>query len=376
MRSARTLSLYLMRETLAYCALAFAILTIVVLTQNLLRRLDELFLVGMTPADVGRALLCLLPIALTYSIPLAFLLGCVLATRRMSGDGELEGLRASGVGPIRLLIPFLILGLLASALSAWLLQDVDHQSRRELVQLFKRVAARGAILEPGKFRHIGGHLVFVEERSRDGSLSGVMIYDQTRPDRPYRIFASHGRFLFDAETAEIQLDLEHGDVHLDPSPDDPRRYERIRFDQFSYRLNVAHLVGMDWWPVRPKQMTVPELERVLERAAQGDALRELDQRDPIEYALEIHRRRALPFASLLLAAVGIPIALASEHRGRNAGLLLVMGSAFAYFALGTLVESLASVSWIGAGVATWLPNLVYAGLAVALILRGRRRIAE
>ena len=72
MRIARTLSLYVMRETLVYGALCFLAVTLVVLTQNLLVRLDELVLIGMNPADWLQLSACLLPVALTrpgYAVP-------------------------------------------------------------------------------------------------------------------------------------------------------------------------------------------------------------------------------------------------------------------------------------------------------------------
>lgn len=374
MRFARTLSLYVMRETLAYCALAFAALTLVLLTQNLLRRLDELFLVGMTGEDVARVMESVVPIALSYSIPLAFLVGLLLAIRRLSGDGELLGMRTAGIGPVRFLVPFLALGLIATLLSGWLLNEVEHGARRDLVQLFKRVAARGAILEPGKFRWIGQHLVFVEDRGRDGSLRGVMIYDVGREERGHRVFAAHGRFRFDEASQVIELDLRDGDVHVDPRAESPRRYERVHFERFTYRLGVGHLLGMDWGPVRPKQMSLAELRAVLARAEAGDPLSDLDQRDPVEYALEIHRRRAQPLAPLVFAGVGVPIALASEQRGRNAALLGVLAAAFAYYALGAISEGLAAAAWLGPAVASWLPNAVFGLAAVVLVQLARNRI--
>jgi LPS export ABC transporter permease LptF len=374
MRFARTLSLYVIRETLLYCTLAFLVLTLVLLTQNLLRRLDELFLVGMTLADLRVVMACIFPIAISYAIPLAFLIGLLLAIRRLNTDGELLALRSIGFGPPHLLLPTLLLAAAASLGSAWLMNDIDYQARRQLVQLFKQVAARGAIIEPGKFRHVGAHLIFVEDRQRDGSLRGVMIYDRSQTDRRFRVFASRGRFEFDERSEKIQLYLREGDVHFDPREDAPDRYERIRFETLSYQLDVRHLLGMDFGPVRPKQMSLPELRDVLKRAERGDPLRELDQKDPVAYALEIHRRRALPLAPLVLAAVGLPIALASEHRGRNAGLLLVLVAAFAYYAAGAICEALAESGALGPVAANWLPNLIFGILGGVLIARSRRWI--
>ncbi len=374
MRAARTLSLLVMRETLVYSGLAFFGLTLVLLTQNLLRRLEELLLVGMTAADVRAVLACVLPIVVSYSLPLAFLVGILLSVRRFAADGELLGMRAAGVGPLAFLLPHLLLGAVVTALSAWLLVAVEHESRRELVQIFKTVAARGAILEPGKFRHIGPRLVFVEERERDGELRGVMIVDESQRQRPFRIFADRGRYRFDEERSEILLELVDGGVHLEPSPAEPGRYERIRFETFSYRVDVGPLLGHDFGPVRPKQMELAELRAVLGRAQRGDLLTELDERDPVAYAMEIHRRRALPMAPLLFAAVGVPLALVSAERRGSMGLLLCLIAALGYYALAGLGESLAEQGLLGAAAASWMPNGLFTVLGLGLALGEQRRI--
>jgi lipopolysaccharide export system permease protein len=374
MRISRTLFLYTMSESLFYCALAFFVLTLVLLTQNLLRRLDQLFLIGLTAQDLRIVVECVLPMAISYSIPLAFLVGVLLSVRRLGADGELMGLGSAGIGPLSFLLPYLALGLIASGISGWLLISVEHESRRELVRLFKTAAARGAILEPKKFREIGRRVVFVEDRDRDGTLSGVMIFDQSQADRPFRIFADQGRFHFNEETAQIELDLWNGELHFAPTEGKPTLYDRIYFEKFSFELDVGHILGGDFGPVRPKQMSLADLRHVLARANAGDALRELDQRDPLEYELEIHRRRTLPFAPLLFAGVAVPIALASEKRGRSLGLLLVLCVAFGYYALSAAMESVAQHSWLSPGVASWIPNILFAILGLSLALYEHRRI--
>ena len=121
-------------------------------------------------------------------------------------------------------------------------------------------------------------------------------------------------------------------------------------------------------------MNLAELHAVLERAKRGDSLRELDQHNPIAYELEIHRRRALPFAPLVFAGMGVPIALASERRNPNRSLLVCLFAAFGYYALATVTEIAAREAWLGAGLATWLPNLVFTALAIGLNAAFRNRI--
>lgn len=374
MRTARTLSLYLMRETLVHGALCFLAVTLVLLAQNLLVRLDELTMIGMHPGDWLRLATCLVPVALTYAIPLAFLVGILLAARRLGADGELLALRANGIGPDGVLIPNLLLGLCATALLAWLVVSLEHGSRRQLVSLFKTVAARGAILEPGKFRRIGKQLIFVEDRLPGGGLSGVMIHDTGSNGHAYRLFAERGRFEFDDVRSQIEIELWNGDVHLDPTEADPNRSARIHFDSFSVDVDVSHILGTEFGPVRPKQMTRAELDAVVERARGGDPLAELDQKNPIEYALEIQRRQTLPFAPLLFAGVGVPIALASEQRGRRLGLPLALAAGFAYFGLGIVSESIARSGWLPVVQASWIPNVLFALAAILLARFVRHRL--
>ena len=51
------------------------------LTQNLLRRLDDLVAVGFLFEDVARVLGTLLPMLAAYIVPVAFLFGVLLALR-------------------------------------------------------------------------------------------------------------------------------------------------------------------------------------------------------------------------------------------------------------------------------------------------------
>lgn len=374
MRTARTLSLYVMRETLVHSALALLGVTLLLVMQNLIVRLDEFFLIGMNGRDLGVLVACLLPVALSYSIPLALLVGIGLAVRRLGSDGELLGLRSCGVGPGRLFGPNFLLGAVAAVGLAWLVTAYEHVSRRELVSLFKQVAARGAILEPGRFRRLGDHLVFVEDRTADGGLAGVMIQGAASGGRAYRLFAERGRLTFDDARAELRIDLSNGDVHLDPNEGEPQGSARIHFEQFSVTLDVEPILGRELGPVRPKQMTSDEIEAVLARAERGDPLAELDQKDPLEYALELERRRALPFAPLLFAGVGVPIALASERRGRNLVVPLLLAVAVGYFALGAVAESIAHRGWLPVRLASWMPNGVFLVFTVLLVRYFRDRI--
>lgn len=368
MRASRTLAWSLAREIIQYGIVGFAAASLVLVSQNLLRRLDELTAVGFTAADLGVVLRCLFPMLTVYTIPIALLFGTALALRRRVGDSEILAMRACGLGLRTLLIPTLAIGVVVSALSAYLLIGVEHEARRELIALFNAVAARGSILQAGDFRGIDDRVIYVAERDRENHLSGIMISDRTR-EPPLLIFAEEGRLSLDEGTARIHLELGRGEMHVTPDDLDPDRYRRVLFETFDYSFDVSDMLSGEADPVRPKQMTLAELTDVVARGRAGDPLEELRKKEPVLYELEIQRRFALPLAPLLFALAAVPVALLGRRASRAWGPIACGALAFAYYAVLTFLQFLAREAWLAPWLAFWLPNILLVAISVQQIRR-------
>jgi lipopolysaccharide export system permease protein len=369
MRGSRTLAGSLAREIVQYTVVGFAAATLVLLSQNLLRRMDELTAVGFSWADLGVVLRCLFPMLTAYTIPVALLFGTALAIRRRVSDSEVLAMRACGLGVRSLVFPALLVGAVASALSFWLLLRVEHEARRDLISLFNAVATRGAILQAGDFRSIGNRVIYVAERHRDNRLEGVMISDNSQ-DPPFLIFAEDGRMSLDESSARLHLELGQGELHIAPKDLREDRYRRVLFGSFDYSLDVTRLLTGEARPVRPKQMTLPELRQVVARARAGDPLRELKKREPVLYELEIARRFALPVVPLLFAVAAVPLALRGRRGSRAWGPGACTALAFGFYAVLTLLQYLARQHQLAPALAFWIPNVLLLGLSLQLLRGG------
>jgi lipopolysaccharide export system permease protein len=376
MRVSRLLSFQLMKEVVQYSALSFLALTMVLLTQNGLRLLDELVAVGATLDDCIDVIACLLPLLTAYTLPIAFLFGMIIAVSRMSAEGEILALGASGLGLASLLVPMMILAAVVSGVSAYIMIDVEYRAHRELRAVVEILAARGGMLDPGKFRSLVGRTLFVNERDRQNNLRGVMISDRTDPTNAFVIFSERGRFSYDDVRQTFTLGLEDGALHLDADPNVPERVRTIAFEALDYSFDVSALIPTLTAAVRPRQMTFDELEDVVRRAREGSDLGDLHQRDPIEYELEIHRRYALPMAPMAFALIAVPLGLRRAARTRSRGALISLILAFAYYGLFSQARFLALDGGVAAHYALWIPNLVFGVIAVLLALRVRHVIAD
>ena len=138
----RILSRYVVREVLLYAALGGAAITLVFVSEKLLRFGDDLVAGGFTPGEILTLLRCSAISVLVYSAPAAFLFGVLLASGRLAADSEITAMRSCGLGLRDILRPVTALGLALSCVLVTLALDVQHRSRRELHSLTGSVAAR------------------------------------------------------------------------------------------------------------------------------------------------------------------------------------------------------------------------------------------
>jgi lipopolysaccharide export system permease protein len=376
MRLSRTLARYTLTEVVQYTVLGFLVFATVLLTQNVIRILGDLTsAVGATPGDFGLVVVHLMPVLVTYALPVSFLFGVLLGVARMASDSEVLAMRSCGLGLRQLVIPVTALGVLVSIGTAWLMIDVEHQVRKDLRMVLKRVASRSLGLEGGGFRTLGKRVLYVDRRDKEGSLNGVAIWDRSNPSRPFAVFAETGRVHYDSENAVVNLLLERGDVHLEPSRDEPNRYRRIVFETFDYSFGVSEFLAGEAARLQPRDMSMAELRTNLERVKLTTnplEIEDLREKDPRAYEMQMHRRFALPAAPILFALVGVPLGLRRVRGARSAGAMMCAGLVFVYYALLSLAEFLGGRTGVPPALAIWLPNAAFLGLAIPLLQRARR----
>jgi lipopolysaccharide export system permease protein len=377
MRLPRILTLYAAREALQYAALGFLGVGAILFTQNALRQLADFASAGLETRDVLAILGALVAMLSAYAVPVAFLFGVLVAVGRLSSDSELTAMRALGVSLAQFSVPFLALALVVSAVTAWLLAEVEPGARTRLREVAVDVASRGSIVEPGTFRRLdrdGLRLLFVDARAEDDTLEGVLLSDRSEPERPFTVVSSRARFRLEPDQSKAHLVLEDGDIHFEPADPSSETYRRIAFKSFDYTVEVADVVGSGPCNERPQEMTSARVREVLDYFAVHDG-RPPDcvrVKTRERYAIQYHRRLALPFAPILFAGLGVALGIRRTRGARSFGILLCIGLVFGYYALLSFGTFLAEEGTLRAGVALWIPNLVFGATAVPLLLRARR----
>ncbi len=356
------------------------------------------------------------------TIPMATLVGTLMAVGHLAADQEITAFKACGVSLYRLSRPLLVIGLLLAgmmvAYNHYVLPNSNHRLRSRIFEINQlRPTLK---IKPNTFAEINDeYTIFVRDKDdRTGALREVVLYQRegkgdTAPDV---IVAAHGR-LETLGPGRIRLDLFNGEMHRLPDPLDPLSYNRTRFAEQSFvvvlddpsrirqlssrgerEMNLSMLARAE-----AEQDSLARSKRAEARRLLGEviepAFRELAPNGPppigadrsaldeyrtwlgltesrarslslntqVEsshrikakrYAVEWHKKFSIPFACVVFVILGVPLAIVSARGGRGVSVGLSLAAFILYFVFISTGEKLADRGRLSPWLAMWLPDIV------------------
>ena len=196
----KTLHLHLLRQTTATLVVTVGVFTFVLLLGNVLKDVFDLLATGK--ASVGlvlRAILLLVPFAMTFALPIAMLTATLLVFGRLSTDGEITAIRAGGISLVAAIAPVLALSILFSGVCAAFNCHVSPASRvafKELQNEVIRARGFGGVAE-GRYLDFGTLTLYAKE-VRGTNLRDVIVYQVANGHRQLDLWAPNGEFTTDS----------------------------------------------------------------------------------------------------------------------------------------------------------------------------------
>lgn len=371
----RIITRYLLREQFLYFAIALFAFTGILLTLRMLRFAALIVNKGVEVSQIGMVFLAIIPTFLEIALPLAALLGVMLAIGRLSGDSEVIVLRASGISLYQLLMPTVLFGLTIALATLYVSNVLKPWGYHTLSQtLFEIARSRSTSgLEPGIFNKLGTVTLYAEEVDPlEGTFARGIIEDRRVEGTPRIIISDSGRILSNQEAQTITLILSTGGMH---------EIVEGKYVVTDFRNNILTLSSDEFFDSGAKSSAKmrelnnealrSEIARATSHAPAGTSDDELRIAERgLKAKVELTLRVAMPFASFLLTVLALPLGVQQPrvHRTWGAALSLIIGLLIFcfYYGLLSIAVALAEMGSLPPILAVWLPNL--AGLLVALVL--------
>ena len=125
---------------------------------------------------------------------------------------------------------------------------------------------------------------------------------------------------------------------------------------------ILHIQPRDFLISKGQQetMTSPELKSYVERQ------KERGFANIKEFEIEYHKRIAMSFASFILTTIGLSLSSRKTKGGMGLHLGIGLALSFSYILFQTISATFAVNANLPPVIAVWIPNILYAGIAVYL----------
>jgi LPS export ABC transporter permease LptG/LPS export ABC transporter permease LptF len=366
----KILDRYLIREVLLPFCLGLLLLSFVLEIPVILLQGEKLIEKGVDWPTVVKVLLTLLPQALAIDIPMALLVGLLIAFGRVSGDREFVALQACGVSILRVLRPVAVLALVAAAFNAYVtIVALPNANQRFREITFNIVASKAeSDVKPRVFfDQFPKRVLYIRDRLADGGWRDVFLADATRPDETTVYFAKEGRLLVDREKRTVQLALKDATRHT-TFASKPDVYEPAYLDTVVLNLDAETVFPRAQLMKGEPEMSLAELQQSIDEAEhRGDPA--YDQR------LMVQQKFSFPAACLVLALIGLGLGVSNRKDGKLASFVLGFGVIFIYYVILWTCRSLSKTGRLAPELSPWVPNVIL-GAAGLLLLMWRVRSAD
>jgi lipopolysaccharide export system permease protein len=330
------------------------VFTFIFLLNKIIRLTEMIITQGVSLAEVFTMLGYILPSFLVLVIPSTVLLATLLGFGRLSADGEVTALSASGVSFYQLLTPVMTFSVLCYVITSFLTINILPQANLAFKHMLYDIIRTRALVNIKEREFIDdfkGLVIYVDQvAAAEGKLKGVIISDKRHLPEPYIIMAREGSIIADPDNFKFTIKLQEGTIQ-NLSTDD--KFRQIDFKEYQMNMDLTRFLSKSKAKKQEREMSIAELRAEIARHQEGDE-------DYNSHLVELHKKFAIPFAALILGIVGAPLGINTRTSSRSAGFALSILIIFVYYILLRTGESLGELGKLPPIICMWTPNILLA----------------
>ena len=365
----KILDRHVLREFGLYLLLGLCAFTGIYLIVDLFEKIDTFVDYHAATRAILSYYVLSLPVIALQVLPIAMLLGAVLAFGQMRRFNEISAMQSCGLSPLRITAPVLVLGLVVSAVSFIVSEQVvpgAYRQREEMLEVTIKKKRPADSLGSTDVYHMGrGGRVYTAKRfdAVKRELTDLSI-EQLRTDGGRtrlwrRADAVLGHWLPDGF-----VELEQGRLRVFSGADGEnetmasfRRYGDSRFvEQPDEFVNVR---------TDPFLMSRRELKNYIGRIGEGGAR-------VSKHLVNYHLRAAFPMANFIMVLLGTCLSLRIIRGTLALGFGISLSLGFAYYGCLRVGQALGYSEVLSPLLAAWLGNLIFGLLGAILFWRSNR----
>lgn len=269
--------------------ITFVITAIVVLSQ-FLKFINQYLSKGFDLSSIVYLLILILPPLIVYVAPITIFCSIYYVYNKLLSDNEIVIFETSGISRYKLALPAITFAAIITISCYLITIFVTPYFKREMQesQTLFRESYIASMLEEKVFNNLSKDLtIYVDEQQTDGSLRGVIVYDQ-RGKTPAIITSQIAKII--PKPDALLIELYKGNRQ---TLNEEQQLETLFFDSSIINLNYNKIEGIEHI-YSPEEMYIHELISKITTGVEGNVIR-----------YELHQRLSWPLLNLSLASISL-----------------------------------------------------------------------
>jgi lipopolysaccharide export system permease protein len=361
----KLLDRYIIRQFILATLVSVVAFLVIFVAIDLMEKLDKFIDRKVTFMKIVDYYINFTPQMISLVLPIALLLGSLFTTGKMSQNNEIIAARSAGMSLYRFMLPFVLLGLIASLgsvyFNGWILPRANarvdaYQRQYDLPGTTSMGPQSNLHLQEGV-----GEIVVIQNFSFESLRAervGMYFFDPHNPIKLYRRIDAR-QMLWDSVKRSWKLiDAVERDFTNDSSK-----------EVFFPLSDSASLIKFSFTPteLRERQLKMEELTntqfaRRIELARQAG---EDTAHDEVDY----YSKYAMSFTALIVVLFGVPFASQKKRGGLAIEFAVAIGIAFAFLSFTKVSQTFGYTGAIDPVLTAWLANIIFTIIAVGVIAR-------
>jgi len=363
----RTINIYIFKEIAAPFFLSFFILTATALLSKVIKLIDLMVTHGVGVKFVFWFLLSIIPSFVIYTMPIAFLIGVLIAFTRLSSDSEITALKASGLSLFSIMKPvaFIALVVYAASLSVTLyFFPWGNINMKALLFDAARTKLISGIDEKTFYDRFKGVVLYVDRlNQKTGEMDGIFISQSAKETSAARsapestiFFAKRGAFVPSEDKNSVYLKLFDGTIHRKSA--DEVEYHLADFNSYTLVLNISGGEPPTGYMDKPnRELYYGELrDKIRQFKAQG--------KPTAPYVIDLYKRFALPASVFVFMLLGVPLGIQKVRAAKFTGFSISLSVVLAYYVASTAMEAIGENGAINPVLAVFGSDIIFAAAGV------------
>ena len=374
---------YIVREIMSTFSATLFVLLLIIVGNTFVRLLGKVSGGGLPLDALGKLVFLGSINGLIKLVPIALLIGMMLAFGRFYRDHEISAMHSSGMGPKQFYKGiFLFVGpltLLIAALTLFVIPDLERTSNNVKQEIKQRPEAAG--IPVGEFMHskAGNKRItlFVEDiDEKNVVMKRFFMHLQDRnvkkkEEKPAVLSGPNNDSDKEKDDIDIILSAQQALLYIDPNNGN----RIVKIENGSRYDNNKTTGEMSIFNFSEHGIHIPALEVNIKKDLEAEPTLSLLKQNDRESIAEIHWRLALIISAPVMALLAFPLSHTTPRQGRFGklafGILLYAVYANLIISGKSMLEDGKIPTWAG----LWWAHLIFIALSLFLIYRqyGKRR---